>query len=350
MLDAIHNVNIDALTPLISPRQLKDELPMTDEAYHTVYDGRVTLQKILSGADTRFLMIVGPCSIHDPNAALEYAQRLKELRDRYLDRIYIVMRVYFEKPRTTVGWKGLINDPDMDGSCDMTKGLKLARQLLLKINALGLPAATEVLDPISPQYMSGLMSWASIGARTTESQTHREMASGLSMPVGFKNSTDGSVDVALAAMQSAKHPHSFIGIDQDGHTCIVRTKGNPWGHVILRGGHDAPNYHPENIQSAVKALHVKSLIDRVMVDCSHANSGKKQENQEFVLDSVVQQILAGNTHILGAMFESNIHAGSQSIPKDVSQLKYGVSVTDECMGFSETARVIDATYLKLGLR
>ena len=348
MSDSIHNVNIDAIVPLISPRELKDELPMTDEAYRTVYDGRVTLQRILSGEDKRFLMIVGPCSIHDPNAALDYAQRLKELRDRYIDRIYIVMRVYFEKPRTTIGWKGLINDPDMDGSCDMTKGLKLARQLLLKINGLGLPAATEVLDPISPQYMSGLMSWASIGARTTESQTHREMASGLSMPVGFKNSTDGSVDVALAAMEAAKHPHSFIGIDQDGHTCIVRTKGNPWGHVILRGGHSAPNYHPENIQSAVKALKSKSLIDRVMVDCSHANSGKKQENQEHVLNTVIQQILDGNTNILGAMLESHLHSGSQSIPKDLSQLKYGISVTDECMGFSETERVIGDAYSLLG--
>jgi 3-deoxy-7-phosphoheptulonate synthase len=345
--DQIHNVNIDALDSLISPYELKEEFPMTDEAHRTVVEGRTTLQRIMAGKDPRFLMIVGPCSIHDPNAALDYAQRLRGLRDQYRDRLYILMRVYFEKPRTTIGWKGLINDPDMDGTCDMTKGLKLSRQLLLKINELGIPVANEMLDPISPQYMSGLVSWASIGARTTESQTHREMASGLSMPVGFKNSTDGSVDVALSAMQAAQHPHSFIGIDQDGHTCIVRTKGNPWGHVILRGGHQAPNYHPENIKHAVTALQAKKLLDRVMVDCSHANSEKKQENQEIVLKSVIDQVVNGNTHILGAMIESNIYEGSQSIPKDLNLLKYGVSVTDACMGWDATATLIKEAWTML---
>lgn len=346
----LHNVNIQELAPLISPDTLRSLLPVTPLVEQVVFESRQAIQNILLGKDKRFLVILGPCSIHDPNAALEYAERLVALKQAYQDRLFIVMRVYFEKPRTTIGWKGLINDPDMDGSCDMEKGLKIGRQLFLKVNALGLPIATEVLDPISPQYLSELITWASIGARTTESQTHREMASGLSMPVGFKNSTDGSVDVALAAMQSAKHPHSFIGIDPDGHTCVVRTKGNPYGHVILRGGHDAPNYHPESLEKVTGSLKKAGLCPKVMVDCSHANSGKKHENQEHVLLNVVQQVVDGNTDILGVMIESNLFEGSQSIPKDLTQLKYGVSVTDECIGWEKTAHLLSETYSRLGNR
>lgn len=347
MKDKIHNLNIETLLPLISPNELKALLPFSPAAETTVLNGRNELIDVLSGKDSRFLVITGPCSIHDPNAALEYANRLASLREKLGDKLLIIMRVYFEKPRTTIGWKGMINDPDMDGSCHVEKGLKLARQLLLKINELGIPTATEVLDPISPQYISELITWASIGARTTESQTHREMASGLSMPVGFKNSTDGSVDVACAAMEAAKNPHSFIGIDQDGHTSVVRTKGNSWGHVILRGGHSSPNYHPESIKAAVEQLQKKSMLDRILVDCSHANSDKKQENQGNVLGSVVEQVSKGNKNILGVMLESNLKAGNQKIPADLSQLKYGISVTDECMDWDTTVELLTRTHKTL---
>lgn len=340
----LYNINIDTVTPLISPLDLRHEIPVSKKAKDTVFASRDALCNILEGIDKRFIVIVGPCSIHDPNAALDYAHRLTELNTKYNDRLMIIMRVYFEKPRTTIGWKGLINDPDLDGSCRVEKGLRLARQLMIKVNELGLPIATEVLDPISPQYISALISWASIGARTTESQTHREMASGLSMPVGFKNSTDGSVDVALSAMHAAKNPHSFIGIDPEGHAAVVRTNGNPRGHVILRGGSDAPNYHPERIKEAVDALTAQSLFDRILVDCSHANSGKKQENQEKVIHSVTEQVKAGNHHIMGVMIESNLVEGNQPIPDDISTLKYGVSVTDECIGWETTERVIQRIY------
>jgi 3-deoxy-7-phosphoheptulonate synthase len=336
----LNNANIQEITPLISPQELREEMPVSSSTEKLVLESRKIIQNMLEGKDNRLLFIVGPCSIHDPNAALDYAQRLVKLRDRYKDKLVIIMRVYFEKPRTTIGWKGLINDPDMDGNCNVVKGLKLGRQLLLKVGELDLPAATEVLDPISPQYLSDLISWASIGARTTESQTHREMASGLSMPVGFKNSTDGSVDVALGAMQSAKHPHAFIGINQDGHTCVVRTTGNPYGHVILRGGHHSPNYHPESIESVTSSLKKHNLCPKVMVDCSHANSGKKHVNQEQVLKSVIKQVKEGNNDILGVMIESNLHEGNQSIPKDLADLKYGVSITDECIGWEQTEALI----------
>ncbi len=324
----------------MAPKELHQLYPLTPAAAETVLNGRTQIQACLSGQDSRMLVVIGPCSIHDPKAALEYATRLSKLQKSLQKNLLIVMRVYFEKPRTTIGWKGLINDPDMDGSCDMEKGLKLAREIMQKINEMELPIATEILDPVSPQYLSDLISWASVGARTTESQTHREMASGLSMPVGFKNNTDGSTDVAIAAMQSALHPHSFIGIDPTGHTCIVRTQGNPFGHVILRGGHRAPNYHPENIKAVAQSLEAAQLCAKIMVDCSHANSHKKHSNQEHVLLNVVEQVCDGNPNILGVMIESNLEEGNQKIPTDLSQLKYGVSVTDECIGWAKTEELL----------
>ena len=344
----LHNLNIDELFPLISPQDLKDSLPVSEKAGETVFESRQTLRNLLLREDDRFLVIVGPCSIHDVDSAMEYAKRLLQLKSELSDRLFIVMRVYFEKPRTTIGWKGLINDPDLDGSCDMNKGLSMARKLLLDINSLGLPIATEVLDPISPQYLSGLLTWASVGARTTESQTHREMASGLSMPIGFKNNTDGSMEVAVHAMQSAYQPHNFIGINQDGRTCIVRTKGNHDCHIILRGGSKSTNYSPEHIEEAVKMLEKRELCQRVLVDCSHANSGKKFERQEIVLENVVDQVVSGNKNILGVMLESNLHEGNQSIPADLSQLKYGVSVTDACIGWESTEKLLKEVYQRLG--
>ena len=343
----LHNLNIDELIPLVSPRELKDSIPVSDKAYETVSETREAIHKLLTREDDRFLVIIGPCSIHDPSAALEYARQLVELREDLGDRLLIVMRVYFEKPRTTVGWKGLINDPNLDGSCDMNKGLDVARQLFLDINELGMPVATEMLDPISPQYVSGLVSWASIGARTTESQTHREMASGLSMPVGFKNNTDGSIEVAIHAMQSSFQPHSFIGINQDGKTCVVRTKGNRDSHIILRGGSKSTNYSPEHIGQATSLLQEKDLCQCVLVDCSHANSGKKFEQQEVVLSNVVDQVVNGNKNILGVMIESNLEEGNQKFPSDLTELKYGVSVTDECIGWATTEKILRDTYNRL---
>lgn len=347
LMQDLHNLNIESLLPLVSPRTLKEKIPVTAAAGKTVSESRQAIQNLLSKKDDRFLVIVGPCSIHDTDAAIEYAKRLATLKQALDDRLFIVMRVYFEKPRTTVGWKGLINDPHLDGSCDMNTGLEKARQLLLDINDLGVPVATEVLDPISPQYVSGLVSWASVGARTTESQTHREMASGLSMPVGFKNNTDGSISVAIHAMQSSYEPHSFIGINQDGSTCIVRTKGNHDSHIILRGGSKSTNYSPEHIAQAVSLLEDKELCQRVLVDCSHANSGKKFEQQEHVLNSVVDQVVDGNENILGVMIESNLKEGSQSIPDDLSQLEYGVSVTDQCISWETTEKLLREIHSKL---
>ncbi|MFA5879686.1 MAG: 3-deoxy-7-phosphoheptulonate synthase, partial [Candidatus Margulisiibacteriota bacterium] len=301
------------------------------------------IKNILAGLDPRKLAIIGPCSIHDPKAAIEYAKLLNNLHLRLQDKLYIVIRVYFEKPRTVIGWKGLINDPDLDGSCNMPKGLFLARKLLLDLVDLKIPTATEILDPISPQYIGDLLSWASIGARTTESQTHREMASGFSMPVGFKNSTDGSFEAAVSALEAAKNPHSFIGIDNEGNTAIVRTKGNPWGHIILRGG-KTPNYEPIFVEKAILKLKEKNLLASIMIDCSHANSNKKPENQAFVMKNIIEQINKGNKNIIGFMLESNLNAGSQKIPPDLNQLKYGVSVTDACISWQETEQIMQNFY------
>ena len=341
------NVNIKQLDPLITPDKIREVRPVSQVAHDVVSKARDEVKALLAGEDKRFLVIAGPCSIHDPEAAVDYAKRLKEIADKVSDKMMVVMRVYFEKPRTTIGWKGLINDPDLDGTCDVSKGLHIARDLLSEINELGMPCGTEVLDPVSPQYVSDFVSWASIGARTTESQTHREMASGLSMPIGYKNSTDGSLDVAVAAMQASQNPHSFIGLNHEGFSSICRTKGNPWGHLILRGGKAAPNYHPESILQAVKALQSKGLTDRIMVDCSHANSGKQHDKQEVVFKNVIDQRLDGNDNILGVMLESNINEGNQPINSDISKLKYGVSVTDECMGWKKTVELLEYAYQQL---
>ncbi|HEY8900525.1 MAG TPA: 3-deoxy-7-phosphoheptulonate synthase, partial [Chthoniobacterales bacterium] len=325
--DRVENLRVRGLTRLITPTQIKEQLPASDASLQTVLAGRNAARRILQREDSRLLVVVGPCSIHDPEAALDYARRLATLRTELADRYEIVMRVYFEKPRTTVGWKGLINDPHLDDSCDLAHGLALARKLLLDITALGLPAATEFLDPIIPQYIADLISWSAIGARTTESQTHRELASGLSMPVGFKNGTDGSVQTAIDAMKSSRTPHSFLGIDQDGSTSIVKTTGNPHCHVVLRGGRDGANYEAHHVATAVEKLRKAGMPDAIMIDCSHANSGKDPLRQHLVWESVLAQRESDNA-IIGAMLESNIHLGAQPSEGGPAGLKYGVSITD----------------------
>lgn len=334
------NLHVKESIRLPAPRDLKGRLPMTESANQTVVAGREAISAILAQNDPRLLVVIGPCSIHDPKGALEYAARLNVLRKELEDQLVIVMRVYFEKPRTTVGWKGLIYDPRLDGSDDIQSGLEIGRKLLLDITSTGLPAATEFLDPVVPQYLADLVSWAAIGARTTESQTHRQMASGLSMPVGFKNGTDGGLQIAIDAMQSAMRPHSFLGIDQEGFTSIVRTTGNPAGHVVLRGGRQRPNYDAESIREAEENLKKAKLPPVLMVDCSHANSLKQHARQEDVWHSLIEQRLAGTNAITGVMIESNLQEGSQSIPADLAQLKYGVSVTDACLGWDVTERAL----------
>lgn len=341
------DLNIVAITRLSPPRAIKERLPSTDACNRTVVEGRATVERILRGEDSRFLVVAGPCSVHDPVGAVEYAQRLVKLREEFQDRLYIVMRVYFEKPRTTVGWKGMINDPHLDGSYDIEGGLKQARRLLLDIAGLGLPAATEFLDSIVPQYIADLISWAAIGARTTESQTHREMASGLSMPVGFKNGTDGSLQIALDAMQAANSPHSFLGVDQDGFTSIVRTKGNRYGHVVLRGGRAGSNYDTSSIAAAVAALEKAKQSPVLLVDCSHANSNKQHAQQEEVARSVVAQRAAGNKALIGMMLESNLNEGNQPLTKGAEGLKYGVSITDACVNWETTERILREAHASL---
>jgi 3-deoxy-7-phosphoheptulonate synthase len=347
-LKQVHNVHVREVVRLSPPRQMKALVPMSEASLRTVLNGREAIQKILTREDPRLLVVLGPCSIHDPEAALEYAGRLVKLRREVADRMEVVMRVYFEKPRTTIGWKGLINDPHLDGTYDIETGLKKALGLLAEITAMGLPAGTEFLDPITPQYIADYVSWAAIGARTTESQTHREMASGLSMPVGFKNGTDGSLQVAMDAMGAARHPHSFLGIDQDGMTSIVRTAGNPWGHIVLRGGRVRTNYDAESLNSAVEDLRKAGLPETLMVDCSHANSGKKHERQEVVWQSLIEQRVAGNIHLAGVMVESNLEEGSQPIAPRLADLRYGVSITDACIGWATTERLLRSGYEALG--
>lgn len=334
------NLNVVGLTPLITPRSLKKELQATPDILKGVLETRQAIRDIIRGQDPRLLVVVGPCSIHDPGAALEYAERLACLRRELIRDLVIVMRVYFEKPRTTIGWKGLIYDPHMDGSADIAFGLRTARRLLLDISAMGLPTATEMLDPIVPQYIADLISWGAIGARTTESQTHRQMASGLSMPIGFKNGTDGNVQVAVDAMESARHAHTFLGIDEDGKTAIVTTKGNEWGHLILRGSKTGPNYDEASVREVCQKMTARSLQPAVMVDCSHGNAGKKFAMQETVWNATLAQRAAGNTALIGMLVESNLHEGSQPIPKDLSQLRHGVSVTDECVSWETTERML----------
>jgi len=335
---------------LRSPRSLLEELPVPEAAARTVVAGRQAVTRILERADPRLLVVVGPCSIHDVRGALDYAARLSRLRSELAARMEIIMRVYFEKPRTTLGWKGLINDPHLDGTYDIETGLHMARRLLLDIAALGLPAATEFLDPIVPQYIADLVSWAAIGARTTESQTHREMASGLSMPVGFKNATDGSLQTAIDAMRAARHPHSFLGVDEEGLTCIVRTTGNPVGHLVLRGGRTRPNYDAASIRAAEEQLGRAGLPPVLMVDCSHANSGKVPARQEEVWHSVIEQRCAGTHSLIGAMVESNLVEGNQPFPRPVPELRYGVSITDPCVSWETTERMLRWGYARLAER
>jgi 3-deoxy-7-phosphoheptulonate synthase len=336
----IENTNIIAMTSLTAPSELKRDLPGSAMVYDTVRRGRDEALDILAGRDKRLLVIAGPCSIHDEVLALDYAQRLNGLRQRYADRLAIQMRVYFDKPRTTVGWRGYLNDPHLNNSNNMIEGLRMTRQLLLKINARGLPAATEVLDPFVPQYLSDTIAWGAIGARTTESQTHRAMASGLSFPVGFKNGMDGNVQIAIDAIVSASRPHTFLGIGDDGKATVVYTKGNSGAHVVLRGSRSAPNYASEDV-AAARALHAKAGVPAALVvDCSHHNSGYKHEQQAVVWRDVLAQRSAGEGALVGLMIESNINPGKQPFPSDVSQMRYGVSLTDACIGWDETEALL----------
>ena len=368
---ATQNVNVVATHAILTPRQLEAELPATPTSASTVLEGRQTIRDILAGRDRRLLVVIGPCSVHDTEAAADYAHHLAELRGEVQGELFIVMRVYFEKPRTTVGWKGLINDPHLDGTFDMDAGLHRARRLLLKLNELGLPCATELLDPIVPQYIDDQIAWAAIGARTTESQTHRQMASGLSMPVGYKNSTDGSIQIAIDAFKAARSGHHFLGIDENGLTCVVQTRGNPDGHIILRGGSTRTNYDHQTVADASALLTKAGLAAKLMVDCSHANSSKKHENQLAVWENVIEQRLAeADSAIAGVMIESNLNPGRQDVPPASTPapapapasdpvtrsnaasagprtdpaarpaLKYGVSITDACIGWPDTRQLL----------
>ncbi|QBG46410.1 3-deoxy-7-phosphoheptulonate synthase [Verrucomicrobia bacterium S94] len=330
------NLRVTELKKLIAPAKLKEELPLGDRLTEKVLSDRQTVRDIIHCKDNRLLIVIGPCSIHDPEAALDYAKRLAAVAEKVKDRYFIVMRVYFEKPRTTIGWKGFINDPHLDGSNDMEYGLRTARRLLLDIADLGLPIATEFLDPIVPQYTADLVSWSAIGARTTESQTHREMSSGLSMPVGFKNATDGNIEIAINAIESASNPHSFLGIDQDGHTAVVTTSGNPNTHLVLRGG-KGPNFQYPEVTYAACKLEDAGLLPSLMVDCSHANANKVARNQIKVWESIKQQRTRENCPITGVMVESFIKEGNQKINGD---LEYGLSITDQCIDWETTEKML----------
>jgi len=336
----IENLNIISCTRLITPRELKESLPVSERARQSVIDGRETIKRILDREDKRLFIVVGPCSIHDPEAAIEYGKRLRALADKVSDTLLLVMRVYFEKPRSTVGWKGLINDPHLNGSFEIEEGLHIARRLLQDLAELGLPLATEALDPISPQYIQDLISWSAIGARTAESQTHREMSSGLSCAVGFKNGTDGSLAVAINALKSVIHPHNFLGIDPEGHVSTVSTAGNRYGHIVLRGGNGKPNYDSVNMAICEQELQQAGVCQYIMVDCSHENSNKDPALQPLVAENVTNQILEGNDTIIGLMIESNINAGNQPIPENLADLKYGVSITDACIDWETTESTI----------
>ncbi|AOS98060.1 Phospho-2-dehydro-3-deoxyheptonate aldolase, Tyr-sensitive [Microbulbifer aggregans] len=334
------DLNVVSQEVLISPKELKAELPVSEAAEATVAAGRAAVRNVLDRKDHRLMVVIGPCSVHDVDAAMEYARRLKAVADQVSDTLLVVMRVYFEKPRTTVGWKGLINDPYLNDSFKIHDGLHIGRKLLLDIAELGLPTATEALDPISPQYLQDLISWSAIGARTTESQTHREMASGLSSAVGFKNGTDGSLDVAINALQSTANPHRFLGINKEGQVAIIHTAGNKYGHVVLRGGNDKPNYDSVSVAVCEQELRKAELMPNIMIDCSHANSNKNHELQPLVVDNVTHQILDGNQSIIGIMVESNLKAGNQKILDDHSQMDYGVSVTDKCIDWETTEKLL----------
>jgi 3-deoxy-7-phosphoheptulonate synthase len=344
---AVENINIEQPEILITPAELKRQIPLTDKARETVTEGRQAIENILAGKDHRVLVVVGPCSIHDLKAAHEYALKLKALADKLSDTLLVVMRVYFEKPRTTVGWKGLINDPYMNDSFKITDGLHIGRKLLRDVLEIGLPTATEALDPISPQYMQDLIAWSAIGARTTESQTHREMASGLSSSIGFKNGTDGSLTVAINALQSVANPHRFLGINSDGKVSVVTTKGNPNAHVVLRGGNGKPNYDSVSVSICEQELASANIKPNIMVDCSHANSNKDHNLQPLVLDNVSNQILEGNKSIIGVMLESHLNAGNQKLSSNPEDMEYGVSVTDACIDWETTEQSLTAMADKL---
>lgn len=343
----VENLNIESHSVLITPEALKDKLPISESAASAVMDGRQVIRDIIDGQDKRLFVVIGPCSIHDVDAALEYGRRLKALAEQIKDTIYVVMRVYFEKPRTTVGWKGLINDPHLNDSFDIEEGLHIARKLLLDLSEMGLPLATEALDPISPQYIQDLIAWSAIGARTTESQTHREMSSGLSCAVGFKNGTDGGLAVATNALKSVQHPHNFLGISPDGQVAIIRTKGNAYGHVVLRGGDGKPNYDSVNVALCEQALEKAGLKKNIMIDCSHANSNKDPALQPLVAENAVNQIIEGNRSIIGLMIESNLEWGNQSIPERLEDLQYGVSITDACIDWQTTEKCLLNMHHKL---
>ena len=346
---SLTNLNVKSHVPLPTPGQIRKDIEPSERACEVVSQGRENINNILDSKDARLFVVIGPCSIHDTKAALEYAERLKKLSDKVQDQLVLVMRVYFEKPRTTVGWKGLINDPNMDDSFHIEEGIRIARQLLIDLAELGLPTATEALDPIIPQYIGDMISWIAIGARTAESQKHREMSSGLSAPVGFKNGTDGNIQVALNAMKSALSPHSFLGVDSEGRIAVYNTNGNPYSHVVLRGGKE-PNYDSEHIKHCYEELIKSGLRKKIMVDCSHGNSRKDPKNQPQVFREVVDQVVAGSNAICGMMVESNLFEGNQKIPEDLSQLKYGVSVTDACIDWPTSEEIILEAHEKLSNR
>lgn len=338
--NGIEDVNVVSAERLTTPAELKAQLPATETVRQSVLAGRRAVKEVLAGGDPRWLVVVGPCSIHDVEAAREYAERLKRLADEVGDVLLVVMRAYFEKPRTTVGWKGLINDPTLDDSFQIERGLRTARSLLLEIAELGLPLATEALDPITPQYLQDLIAWSAIGARTAESQTHREMASGLSCAVGFKNATNGDLDAAINALKSVAHPHRFLGIDHSGRVVVIETRGNRHAHLVLRGGAGRPNYNAESVTLANAALAKAGVNSRIMIDCSHENSGKDPSRQPAVLEDVLAQIEAGDETIVGVMLESNLEPGRQPFPADPAELRFGVSITDGCIGWDTTEAVL----------
>jgi 3-deoxy-7-phosphoheptulonate synthase len=337
MSQAIENINLVSLEVLITPSKLKESLPVSDKARETVLSSRQVVRDILDGKDHRIFVVVGPCSVHDIKAAKEYALKLKALAEEVSDTLYIIMRVYFEKPRTTVGWKGLINDPHLNDTFKIEEGLHIGRQLLIDVTEMGLPTSTEALDPISPQYLQDLITWSAIGARTTESQTHREMASGLSSSVGFKNGTDGGLEVALNAINSAKNPHRFLGMNNDGEVAVVHTTGNQYAHMVLRGGSKGPNYDSVHIKVTEDELEKNGIRPNIMVDCSHANSNKDHNLQPLVMENVANQILEGNESIIGLMVESNLEEGNQSA-SNLDELQYGVSITDKCIDWETTEK------------
>ncbi len=343
----IHNVNLEYIKPLYTPQKFMDMVPVKPEQIHTVFKSRNEIQNIINESSKKIIILVGPCSIHDVQACLEYATKLKKLSQKVEDKIMIVMRTYFEKPRTTTGWKGFINDPNLNDSFDVHEGLRKARGFLNQVLHIGLPTATEFLDPFMPQYYADLISWGAIGARTVESQTHRQLSSGLSMPVGFKNGTGGSIQIAIDAIIAAKNQHVFLGIDEKGQASVVKTSGNPYGHLILRGGKIGPNYDEKSVTSAAERLNNNGLTPKLIIDCSHGNSNKDYKNQSKVFKSVIKQKLNGQNAIFGLMLESHLNSGNQKISSNPNDLQYGVSVTDECVGWDETEDLINWAYNEL---